>query len=140
MAPAFPFRIQASVILAALVSLWSAIAHYGAESEYQKQNRDPYQLAAQAARLAGVREATPEKTTLGYVTDAEPGGVLAAAMFSGAQFVLAPRLLRQDAAQDRVLGNFSRPADFAALGGRSGLGIERDFGNGVILYRRGNGR
>ena len=137
---AFPFRIQAAVTVAAVASLWGAIAHYGAESEYQKRNRDPYQIAAQTARMAGVRAATPESATLGYLTDAEPGGVLAAAMFEGAQYALAPRLLRQDAAQNLVLGNFSRPADFAAFGQRYSLRLERDFGNGVILFRRESGR
>jgi hypothetical protein len=35
-----------------------------------------------------------------------------------------------------VVGNFARAADFTALGAQSGLTMVRDFGNGVVVYRR----
>ena len=140
MSPGFPFRIQAAVVLAALLSLWGTFAYFGAESEHQKQIRDPDQIAAQAVRLAGVRSSTPDNAELGYITDVEPGGVLAQVMFNGAAYVLAPRLLHQGIAQDWVLGNFSRPADFAAMGRSHGLRIERDLGSGAILFRKENGK
>jgi hypothetical protein len=35
-----------------------------------------------------------------------------------------------------VLGNFTRPADFAAAGRSQGLRQQQDFGNGVVLFRR----
>jgi hypothetical protein len=35
-----------------------------------------------------------------------------------------------------VLGNFSQPVDYAGFGAKRGLTLARDFGNGVVLYRR----
>jgi hypothetical protein len=69
---------------------------------------------------------------LGYLTDDEPVG----GGFVSAQFYLAPRLLQESATHDRVLGNFAKPADYAAIGRRHGLRVERDFNNGVVLFRR----
>jgi hypothetical protein len=57
-------------------------------------------------------------------------------MTLGAQYVLAPRLIEKGATDDRVIGNFTRPADFAALGQSYRLRLERDFGNGVVLFRK----
>ena len=136
MAAEFPLKLKCSVAAAAVLSLWGVIGYFGFEAEYQKQNRDPYQIGALAARFEGVRSATPENAILGYITDMEPGSVLASAMFNGAQYVLAPRILQQGAAPDWVLGNFARPADFAAAGSRHGLRIERDFSQGVVLFRK----
>jgi hypothetical protein len=122
------------------MSLWGAVQHFGAESEYQKQARDPQQIAAQAARLEGIRAAAPENAVLGYLTDVDLNAVAGQVMFNAAQYVLAPRLIRHDAESDWALGNFTRPADFAAAGRAHGLRVERDFGNGVVLFRREGGK
>jgi hypothetical protein len=132
----YPPRVRVGVARAVALSMWGAVEYFGFETAYQKQSRDPYQVAAQAARLQGVLALIPEDAVLGYVNDLEPGSVPALAMFNAAQFTLAPRILRQDTAQTRVLGNFARPADFGALGRQQGLSIERDFQNGIVLFRR----
>lgn len=132
----FPFRVTFAVAVAAAVSLWGVIEHFGFEAEDQKQNRDPYRIAQQAERFEQVRSVVPEKAQLGYLTDLEPGSVAGSAAFNGAQYILAPRLLKQDTSPELALGNFARPADFAALGRGHGLGVERDFGNGVVLFRK----
>jgi hypothetical protein len=136
----FPPGVKISIAAAALLALWGAVDFFGFETGYQKQNRDPYQIAAQAVRLEGVRAALPANAEIGYLTDLEPGGVAASAMFNGAQYVLAPRLLHQAADQVLVLGNFSRPGDFAAIGRQHGLRVERDFQNGVVLFRKDSAR
>ena len=127
---------QIGVIGAAALSLWGAVAYFGFETEFQKQDRDPYKIAAQSSRLEGVRGALPENAVIGYLTDLEKGSVAASATFNATQYILAPRILQEDTAQPLVLGNFSRPLDFAALGRQHGLRIERDFGNGVVLFRK----
>ena len=132
----FPLRVKLGVALAALLSLWGSIEYFGFESAYQKQSRDPYQIAAQAARLDGVRSLVPESAILGYLTDLKPDEVAASAMFNGAQYILAPRILRQDTQQTQVLGNFAHPVDYGAIGAQRGLRIERDFQNGVVLFRK----
>jgi hypothetical protein len=94
-------------------------------------------VAAQAARLAGLSAIVPNDAVLGYITDLEPGSPSAWAMFNAAQYTLAPRILLQNnTAQNLVLGNFARPADFSAIGRRHGISIERDFQNGIVLFRR----
>jgi len=129
----FSLRTKFSVAAAAVLSLWGVIEYYGFEADFQK-HRDPYQIGS--ARFEGLRALTPEDAVLGYVTEEEPGNALASGMFNAAQYNLAPRLIEKDKALDWTLGNFSRPTDFAAVGRRYGLRLERDLGNGVILYRK----
>jgi hypothetical protein len=131
-----PQGVKVGLALAVALSIWGAVSYFGYETEFQRQSRDPYRVAAQSARLAGLRAALPEDAVLGYVTDMEPDCVTASSTFNVAQYALAPRLLRQDTAQPRVLGNFAHPADFAAIGRRHGLRVERDFGEGVVLFSR----
>jgi hypothetical protein len=132
-----PLRVRVGVALAAALSMWGAVEYFGFETGYQKESRDPYHVAAQAARLEGASALVPEDAVLGYITDLEPGSPSAWAMFNAAQYTLAPRILLQNnTAQTRVLGNFARPADFGAVGKQQGLSIERDFQNGVVLFRK----
>ena len=120
-----PFTVSASVALVALVCLWGSFASYGFETAYQRQNSDPYMISQQFVRfeplLSTVPSAVPEDATLGYLTDASPASTTGLAMTLGAH---------------RVIGNFTRPADFAALGQSYRLRLERDFGNGVVLFRK----
>ena len=74
---------------------------------------------------------------MGYLTDAPEGSVADSALLTGAQYVLAPRLLARGTDGEWVLGNFTRPADFAAFGRSHGLVLQQDFGNGAVLFRRG---
>jgi hypothetical protein len=131
----YPLATNVGVLLAAALALWGVVEYFGFESSYQKQYHDPYLIAAQAARLENFREAVSSDAVLGYLTDATPGSVTADSMFLAAQYTLAPRLLQKDASHQQVLGNFTRQADFAAIGTQYGLILERDFGNGVVLYR-----
>ena len=131
----FSLRNKVCAAAAAVLSLWGVLAYYGYESDFQT-NRDPYQIVAQYTRFEGLRAATPEDAVLGYITVEAPGDALASGMFNAAQYNLAPRLLQKDKALDWTVGNFARPADFAAVGRKYGLRVERDLGNGVILYRK----
>ncbi len=132
----YPPRVRFGVAAAVAFSMWGVIEYFGFEAAYQKQSRDPYRIAAQISRLAGVAAAVPDSEVLGYATDLVPGSVAALAIFNSAQYTLAPRLILQDTSQARVLGNFSRPADYAAIGRQHGLLVERDFQNGVVLFRK----
>ena len=132
----FPPGVKIGVAAASVLSLWGVVEYFGFETAYQKQNRDPYQIAAQTVRLEGVRAALPEGAAIGYLTDLEPGSIGASSMFNAAQYILAPRILKKEMEEPQVLGNFSRPADFAAIGHQHGLRIEREFQNGVVLFRK----
>jgi hypothetical protein len=128
--------VTGAVLLAAALSLWGAVQYRDTETAYQRQSPDPYRLADQDARFEAFRAAVPAGATLGYLTDLPAEDNLSYAMFLIAQYHLAPRLLQKGSSNEMVLGNFTRPADFAALGRQQGLRMERDFGNGVVLYRR----
>jgi hypothetical protein len=132
----YPLRVRVGVALAVALSMWGVVEYFGFETAYQRQSRDPYQVAAQAARLEGVAALVPEDAVLGYLTDVDVGIAGGWTMFNAAQYTLAPRILRQDTAQTRVLGNFAHPADFGAVGRQHGLTVERDFQNGIVLFRK----
>jgi hypothetical protein len=132
----YPFAVIASVVAVSVLCLWGSFESYQFESAYQQQNRDPYMISAQFVRLEPLLSVVPKAAEIGYLTDAQPGSVLDLAMLLGAQYVLAPRLVARGVAHDWVLGNFSRPADFVALGQTNGLRLQKDFGNGVVLFRK----
>ncbi len=135
-----PGRVYAAVLAAALFSLAGVIHFNRFEDAYQQQFHDPYMVAAQFPRFESLREAVPENATLGCVSDLRENSPAYQAMYNSERYVLAPRLVRPNANSARVLGNFARPADFAAFGRSQGLRLERDFGNGVVLFRREGAR
>jgi serine/threonine protein kinase len=129
-------RVPLVMAAAAALSLWGALQYRNNESTYQRQSPDPFRIAEQEARFANLRAAVPTGAVLAYLTDRPAEDANAVSMFFAAQYHLAPRLLQKTAAGALVLGNFTRPADLAAVGREHGLRIERDFGNGVVLFRR----
>jgi hypothetical protein len=132
----YPLRIVAGVAVAALLAVWGSFTSYRTEAAYQQEYRDPYQISAQFQRLGPVLSAIPENAVMGYLTDAEPGSIVDSALLGGAVYVLAPRLVARDAAHDWVMGNFTRPADFGAIGKSKGLRLQQNFGNGVVLFHK----
>jgi hypothetical protein len=130
-----PLPLLVGVLATPVLAIWGATCYYDLEAAAQQQYRDPYMIAASAERFSGLRQAVPEDAVLGYLTDAAPGQT-ALTIFDTAQYALAPRLLATDTNHRWVLGNFTKPLDFAAMGASHGLHLERDFGNGVVLYRK----
>jgi hypothetical protein len=116
--------------------LWAAVHYVDTESARQRQSPDRFRVAHQYARFVDFRATVPEDAILGYLNDLPAEDAVGTSMFFAAQYVLAPRLLQETGSYELVLGNFTRPADFAALGRRHGLRIVRDFGKGVVLFRR----
>jgi hypothetical protein len=132
----YPAAVIMGIAGATLLCLWGSFAYYQFESAYQQQYPDPYQISAQFVRLAPVQAVVPQNAVLGYLTDAPPGSIVDSALLAGAEYALAPRLVIRDTAHEWVLGNFTRQADFGAVGKSAGLRLQRDFGNGVVLYGR----
>jgi hypothetical protein len=131
-----PMRMTAGIMAACLICLWGALEYSSAESAYQHQNHDPYLIADQATRFAPFESSVPPNAILGYLSDAAAGSVADSTMFTSATYTLAPRLVERGVRHEYVLGNFTRPADFAALGRGNGLRLQQDFGNGVVLFRK----
>jgi hypothetical protein len=125
--------LKAALIAAALLAAWGAVESFEIESE--SSAGDPYMVNLQPARLAGVMETIPSTAVVGYLSD-QNNSTAALAMFNSARYTLAPRLLVEGTDRDTVLGNFTKPADYAAIAREHGLEVVRDFGNGVVLFRR----
>jgi hypothetical protein len=134
--PRSAVRVYAAIALAAALCLWCFIHYYTARSHTNQTSPDPYMIRDQLARYEGLRTALPQDAVIGYTSDLRPEDTRSTLLFLGAQYALAPRIVVDDDRHEWVLGNFSVPADFAALGAPRGLHVVRDFGNGVILYRR----
>jgi len=132
----YPMRVAGGLALAVCLAVWGSCESYSFESLYQQQFRDPYLISAQFPRFQALMNAVPERAELGYLTDAEPGSVTESSMALSAQYALAPRILEKSVGPEWALGNFTRPADFAASGQSKGLRLQQDFGNGVVLFRK----
>jgi hypothetical protein len=122
------------MIAAALLAVWGAIENFQLESA--STLRDPYMVGVQADRLAGVMQAVPPTAIVGYISDLHDDSTAAQAMFNSARYTLAPRLLIAGTDRDFVLGNFTKPMDYATFGREHGLQFVQDFGNGVVLFKK----
>ena len=131
-----PARSLVAFCLSALLAGWGLFEYASFEPAYQARNADPYFVNSQAIRFVELAAQVPPEAALGFWTDLDAGSTGAIALYNVAQWHLAPRLLTHGFDQDLILGNFARPADFAALATAKGLKIEKDFGRGIILFRR----
>lgn len=122
----------------ALLALWSTINFYGATEEAAGANADVYKIGEQSARFQDLMSALPATGIVGYVSDVPADQPLAAALYSSAQYTLAPRLVTDQHLQpgELVIGDFSKPLDLAQFGKDHGLSLVKDFGNGAVLFRK----
>jgi hypothetical protein len=138
-APAYPMRVMIPAVAVAVLVVAASFNLYGGSKNYQKANRDAYGVAAQVERFRPAAEVLPPASAIGYLSDIPTAETAGRAAFLSAQYALAPRLLvAVDSAPlpERAIGNFSKPVDYAAGGRMFGFAVERDMGNGVVLYKR----
>jgi hypothetical protein len=131
-------QVLAACAAVALLSLWSTVNFYGATAELAGPGADVYKVGDQAARFRDLAAALPATGMVGYVSDVPPGENLSSALYSSAQYTLAPRLVTNQRATppaEWVIGDFSKPLDVLEFGNRRGLALVKDFGNGAVLYR-----
>jgi hypothetical protein len=94
------------------------------------------EISAYQRRLEALRPALPARGVVGYLGDPEPTGAGALQHFRRyllAQYSLAPLLLIESTEPELVVGNFYPGAMPAPPAGFQPV---RDFGDGLILYRR----
>lgn len=122
----------------ALLSLWSMADFYGATEQQAGSNSDVYKIGEQTARFQDLMSALPATGIVGYVSDVPTSQTLGAVLRDGAQYALAPRLVREQRLNPGapwVVGDFSKPLDVIQFGRDHGLALVKDFGNGAVLYR-----
>ncbi len=130
--------------LAAVValSLWASLGFYRSARVFAEANMDRHGIETQQARFRDVLPLLPESAVVGYLSDVPFGEIRGSTAFYGAQYALAPRILAPVAGKHRadwVLGNFAKPADYVSIAQRHGLVVVKDFGRGVVVFRRAPG-
>jgi hypothetical protein len=101
------------------------------------------EISTYERRFTELRAMLPARGIVGYLgvpapTDVTPREANAAALlhfrrYLLAQYTLAPVLLNESTKPEFVVGNFDPGA---ALPAPAGLRVLRDFGNGLVLFRR----
>jgi hypothetical protein len=127
----------ALVLLYALASgaAWLKLAATGRST--------PDEISTYERRFQEVRAALPARGVVGYLGRTDPAGgtpaerdassLLDFRRYLLAQYALAPLVLIESTEPDFVVGNFDRGM---APSTPPGFRIERDFGNGLVLFRR----
>ena len=96
-------------------------------------------LNAGPKRFRGVIAMLPAEAVVGYISDIPNSSPESNLWILGARYALAPRLIvRHTNAQkeDWVLGNFFKPMDLVQIERENHLKLVRDFGSGVLVFRR----
>jgi len=130
-------RSSIGAVGVAALAVFASLSSYQVSQQVAARFPDAYGVTGAEQRMAGALEILPATGVVGYLSDLPLNQNAGTAAFLAAQYALAPRALVADPSKTEwVVGNFSRATDFAALGMQSGLSMVRDFGNGVVVYRR----
>lgn len=101
---------------------------------------DPYRVEEQAARYAPLLAALPPSVTVGYTSDVPLEDARGQVLLFALRYALAPRVVTSKPDQELVVGNLVETADAVAYGAARGLEVERDLGQGLVIYRRRGGK
>jgi hypothetical protein len=133
----YPLWLIAGIGGVILLCIISLVQSYRSVDAYARAYQDPYMINAQPERL---REAIPllaNQAEVGYLSDISFEVTSGSAAYFGVMYALAPRLVTRSADREEwVVGNFSRPQDYAAAGAAHHLDVVKDFGNGIVVFRR----
>jgi hypothetical protein len=110
-------------VLSAALELWRAAHSYARSDGGQR-------FASRQTRFRELRRLLPPHGVVAYLSD-KPD---ATASYFLAQYALAPLVLERGATRPVVVGNFFEPAAAGALAARLGLALQRDLGEGVMLF------
>ncbi len=134
-----PIRAWTGIGIAFLLTLSSSLGFFDLYMAYYKANPDPWAVAKQEVRFDALRDELPVTSTLGYYSDVSSGRGGNPAAFYVALYDMVPHILVRDSASfkpDLVLGNFGRRPDLGQLERENGLKLVKDYGRGVMLFRR----
>jgi hypothetical protein len=144
--PSSAYRRRAGVVIlimltayAVLNPLWQGIRSYP-----EMPDTDPVTL--HEARINQLKPLLPASDTVGYVTTVENDRIFAKekafqnveylAQYALTQYTLAPLIVKNSPEMPFVVGNFLDGPPAPGFLERHGLVPFRDFGDGLVLYRR----
>jgi hypothetical protein len=135
----YPLPVLLVVGAVGFMSLWGCLDFYRSVKLRNSMNNDPYDVAVQLERFRGPDSLLPRTALVGYISDVPFDEARGSAAFFGAQYALAPRILVELSEEQKpewVLGNFSKLTDYEALASLDQLAVVKDFGRGLIVFRR----
>jgi hypothetical protein len=133
----YPLWLTAGIGGIVLLCIFTAFQSYRTAEADAQAYQDPYMVNAQPERLRGAIAYLPEHAELGYLSDLSFDATNGSVAHFGVMYALAPRLVTRSAdSHEWVVGNFSHPLDYAAAGAAHRLEVVKDFGNGIVLFRR----
>ena len=133
----YPIWLTAGTGGIILLSIVVAFQSYRAADSYARAYQDPYMINAQPERLRDAIPYLANQAEVGYLSDISFEVTSGSAAYFGVMYALAPRLVTRSAdRQEWVVGNFSHPQDYAAAGAAHHLEVVKDFGNGIVVFRR----
>jgi hypothetical protein len=110
-------------VVSTALELWRAVHFYSRSDGGQR-------FVSRQTRFRELRRLLPPHGVVGYLTD-KPDAVVS---YFLAQYALAPLVLERGAARPVVVGNFFEPPAAGPLAARLGLVLQRDLGEGVMLF------
>ncbi|MGO9117409.1 MAG: hypothetical protein ACLQPD_07315 [Desulfomonilaceae bacterium] len=88
-------------------------------------------------RFDGIKKTLPERALLGYFSDVAPEGTPEyGKAFFLTQYSLAPIIVADSPDRDLVIGDVKNPGE-SSLYKERGFTLEKDFGDGVVLFKKG---
>lgn len=133
-----PFRARVGLVTIVVFALVSD-GHLFAKSlvDYVRTAR-PGAIDQYLTRFGEIRTALPPRGVVGYIAEPRGREILHGGdyyrKFHLAQYALAPLIMVDSPDRDLVIGNFSAGASAPRL---PGFSLIRDYGNGVMLFKRG---
>jgi hypothetical protein len=133
----YPLWLTAGLGTVVLLCLVTAYQSFQSVDAGAHAYQDPYLINLQPERVREAIPYLPERGQVGYLSDLSFEVTAGSAAYFGVMNALAPRLVTRSADRHEwVVGNFSHPLDFAAEGRAHHLEMVKDFGNGIVLFRR----
>jgi hypothetical protein len=143
---ASPYRRRAGLLLLVVLTGYAVLNLFwqGVQSYPDLPATDP--VSIHEARIAQLLPLLPASGAVGYVTTVENDRIFAAekafenveflAQYVLTQYTLAPRIVLNSPNLPLVVGNFIDGPPAPGFLEKNGLVPQKDFGDGLVLYRR----
>lgn len=122
----------------ALAFAWAASARNDLRTSYwawlKRWKPDPVTRVEERLRPAAA--VLPRFGVIGYLSDEDSYTTSGMRRYYLTQYALAPRVVSRSTQKELVLGNFKEPSAAFELARQNGLRLERDFGGGLMIFRR----